>query len=87
MAAHASFAKGQLLVAAQTFSVDEGRASDQLALCTFLRLEPGNGPFPKVPPLRPRVFLLLLFHPYPVDINTSETSYCFKMNIHHCFAS
>ena len=50
MAAHASFAKGQLLVAAQTFSVDEGRASDQLALCTFLRLEPGNGPFPKVPP-------------------------------------
>ena len=50
MAAQTSFAEGQLLVTAQTFSVVEGKANDQLTLCDFLRLEPGNGPFSEVTP-------------------------------------
>lgn len=41
MGTHSSFAEDQLLVAPQTFQVDEGRDGDQLTS----RLGLGNGPF------------------------------------------
>lgn len=41
MGTHSGFAEDQLLVAPQTFQVDEGRDGDQLTS----RLGLGNGPF------------------------------------------